>query len=256
VSLWTRVADKFIDAVELGPSFSLRFLSFAVGRRVHQADIHGFKVHLRRGSGDAVMFRRVFRNGDWDLKRSPQADRVQEAYDAILKRGERPVIIDGGANIGAAALWFARQFPQAEVVAIEPDPENARMCRLNTENVPNIRVVEAALGADSGTVTLTNEIGTADAVRTSRSTEGKVPIRTIAELTGEGRLFLVKVDIEGFESDLFTSNLEWLKQVSGVLIEPHDWMLPGRFSSLAFQRALSQHSFELLISGENLFYIR
>jgi hypothetical protein len=67
---------------------------------------------------------------------------------------------------------------------------------------------------------------------------------------------LVKIDIEGFESDLFTANTDWLAHVSVVMIEPRDWMLPGQYSSLPFQRALAQRSFELLISGENLFYIR
>jgi FkbM family methyltransferase len=250
------VADKFLDAIELGPSFTLRFWSFAIGRPTHEANIQGFRVQLRRGSSDAVIFRRIFRNGDWDFRRFPQVSRVRATYDAIVKRGQRPVIIDAGANVGAAALWFARQFPEASIIAVEPDPDNARMCRLNTMDAPNVTVKEAALGADSGRVTLSNTVGTADAVRTARSADGTVSVCTIEDLSRDGCLFLVKIDIEGFESDLFTTNIGWLEHVSAVMIEPHDWMLPGQYSSLPFQRAIAQHSFELLISGENLFYIR
>jgi len=35
-----------------------------------------------------------------------------------------PVIIDAGGNIGLAAFWFARAFPQACIVSVEPDAAN------------------------------------------------------------------------------------------------------------------------------------
>ena len=41
-----------------------------------------------------------------------------------------------------------------------------------------------------------------------------------------------------------------------VIIEPHDWMLPGSATSRTFQRALLERDFELLISGENLVFVR
>jgi FkbM family methyltransferase len=256
VAFLTRVADKFLDAVELGPSFALRHCSYAIGRASHQANVHGFNVHLRRRSADAVMFRQIFRKGDWDFRRFPQASRVWSAYSAICRSGERPLIIDAGANIGAASLWLAEQFPEAHVIAVEPDPTNARMCRLNTKDVPRIQVHEGAIGAHSGRVALANPVGSADAVRTARTEEGAVPVFTVQELCENGQLFLIKIDIEGFESDLFSENTDWLDSVSMVMFEPHDWMLPGRFSSRAFQQAMSRHAFEVLIKGENLFFIR
>jgi len=68
--------------------------------------------------------------------------------------------------------------------------------------------------------------------------------------------FIAKIDIEGFESDLFSANVEWLNDVSMVIIEPHDWMLPGKKTSRSFQAAMGRHDFEIFISGENLIYIR
>ena len=41
-----------------------------------------------------------------------------------------------------------------------------------------------------------------------------------------------------------------------IIIEPHDWMLPGEGSSASFQKALAKYDWELLIKGENLFYFR
>jgi len=37
--------------------------------------------------------------------------------------GQTPVIIDGGANVGDAALHFARLYPEAVIIAVEPNPE-------------------------------------------------------------------------------------------------------------------------------------
>lgn len=41
-----------------------------------------------------------------------------------------------------------------------------------------------------------------------------------------------------------------------VIIEPHDWMLPGQLSSRSFQQAMARHLFELFMRGENIFYVR
>src|SRR5436309_4261583 len=37
-------------------------------------------------------------------------------------RRERPTILDCGANIGVAILYWKQAFPEAEIVAFEPDP--------------------------------------------------------------------------------------------------------------------------------------
>ncbi|NJO02692.1 MAG: FkbM family methyltransferase [Bacteroidia bacterium] len=37
-------------------------------------------------------------------------------------RQPKPYIIDGGANIGLSVLYFKQLYPQAHVVAFEPDP--------------------------------------------------------------------------------------------------------------------------------------
>ena len=40
------------------------------------------------------------------------------------------------------------------------------------------------------------------------------------------------------------------------MIEPHDWLLPGSGTSTDFQKAMAERGFDLLISGENLLYVR
>ena len=167
------------------------------------------------------------------------------------------MIIDAGANIGAASLWFRRLYPDAAIVAIEPDPDNLAILRKNIADDPLTHVVDAAIGSKPGHVDL-EKTNAGWGTMTHRSNDG-VPIVTVSTLTkmiDEASLFIVKVDIEGFESDLFADNLGWLDDAHVVMIEPHDWMLPGQRSSGTFQQALAKHPFEIFIRGENLIYVR
>jgi len=170
-----------------------------------------------------------------------------------------PVIIDAGANIGASAVWFANQFPLAQVMAIEPEPANARLCRMNLEPCPNARLLEGAIGAASGSVSLVNPNGEAVAFRTVRQeASGGIRVYTVPEILSEvpnGHLFIVKVDIQGFENDLFAANTKWVRDTKVVIVEPHDWMLPGQRTSQSFRKTLGGLDFEVLLRGENLIYV-
>jgi FkbM family methyltransferase len=154
-------------------------------------------------------------------------------------------------------LWFARKYPTATIVAIEPEPGNFAILKQNATLVPNIIALHAAIGCEQGFVEVHNE-GFGWAAQTTRASRG-VPIVTVATAVQQvdgGSLFIVKVDIEGFESDLFSTNTDWIAETQVIHFEPHDWMLPGRYTSRSAQRAIGQHPFELYIAGENLTYVR
>ncbi len=220
---------------------------------VHIADFGN--VVMRTGSTDLRVLRQIFHYQEYDFSGFRQHAGVQARYEAIWRTGMTPIIIDAGANIGAAAIWFAVKYPRARVLAVEPDPTNAERCRANCARLENVAVLEAAVGACRGLADLVNESGQSWSVRTQRSDAGRVKIRTIADLTRSvpsSMLFIVKIDIEGFEADLFSANTDWLNDVCVILIEPHDWMLPGQRSSQPFQRAVAAHDFDIVVKGENL----
>jgi FkbM family methyltransferase len=259
VGLWLEARRNCNDVRQFGPSFLLRHLSRLSGRNPVRASIPGAgTVYLRNGESDLQGFRQVFAYREYDLGAgSPVTKRVGNRYRAILDSGQTPVIVDAGANVGAASLWFRSQFPQAAVIAIEPEPNNAQILRRNTAERPGVSVIEAAIGSESGFVEVCNE-GQGWAAHTVRSSSGVrvITVEEAAKTVPNGGLFIVKVDIEGFESDLFSANLDWIDQAHMVIIEPHDWMLPGQGTSASFQTAMAGRGFELFISGENLIYVR
>jgi FkbM family methyltransferase len=220
------------------------------------------EFNLRPFDSDMNVLRQVFVKRDYDLSKFAQMDRLQQTYEAIISAGSIPIIIDAGANIGAASLWFSSLFPRAKIIAVEPDTRNAAICVSNCRKRANIEVVRAALGSSPGKVKLTRPFGdqVSWAIQTERCDDESVSVVTIDSVRdmygNNGDLFLVKVDIEGFEKDLFASNTEWLSDVSVLIIELHDWMLPGQKSSLPFQKAIFSRDFEMLISSENLIFVK
>lgn len=236
-------------------------------RHLHRRDDSEFRVRvkdvgemvLRPRTADPAVVSQVFSWLQYDLTQFPQYARIRQAYQDILARGRRPLILDLGANNGASARWFTREYPLAHIVAVEPDPDNARICRLNTVGYP-VEVITAAIGGTPGQVELdTADMGSVSYV-TTRSDEGCVPVVTVNQILAdrkpEHELFIVKIDIEGFEEDLFSTDTEWVEEACVVLVEPHDWKFPDRETSRPLQQTMGRLPFHVLLSGENLVYVR
>jgi FkbM family methyltransferase len=213
-------------------------------------------ISIRAHDSDYTMVRQVFRDREYDAMPQSVRSHLMESYNSILAEGRKPVIVDAGANIGSASIWFACVFPKAAIVAIEPDAENAALLRRNTARFPQISCHEAAIGSEGGYVTVINT-GASATVTTERAPEG-CPIITVDEAVAsvpDGVLLIVKVDIEGFELDLFGSNLDWIDRSHAIFIEPHDWRFSDKITSKTFQRVIGEKHFSLYISGENILYV-
>ena len=251
------IKENIKDIISFGPGFMLRHLSRGTSAR--KVPIAGFgSIHLRAGQSDCAVIRQVFRERQYELDvKNGLGKRVGLRYAEILSSGRIPVIVDAGANIGAASLWFLSTYPQAQVVAIEPEPDNLAVLRLNADGNEHLSVQAAAIGATAGFVSVRGD-GPGWGAQTTRARTG-IPIVTMDSAfrsVKRGVPFIAKIDIEGFEKDLFAENLEWLNDVYAVYIEPHDWLLPGQMTSRPFQCALARHSFEMMVSGDNLVFVR
>jgi FkbM family methyltransferase len=165
-------------------------------------------------------------------------------------------VIDLGANIGLASLYFATRFPEAEVVAVDMMPENASAIRRLAEmNALNIEVAAMAIGAADGTATVQlNESPTRHrlALLESGASEGMgftdrtitVPISRLGALVGRlgwTSVDLLKVDIEGAEKLLLDDIEGWANLVGTVFLEIHHNVEPRDAESL-----MKAHSFRVI----------
>lgn len=251
----SKVATNVQDIATLGTgALAQRFVSRDVSLRIEGIG----KVRIRPRDSDYVIFRQVFVERQYEVPYPSAQTRIRAAYEAMLANGVTPLIVDCGANVGAASLWFAREFPRARVIAVEPDSANASLARRNCARFPTIEVVEAAVGAEPGYAQLEQPTWGGSAGVTTERHDSGVPIVTLNELVGratDAAVLVVKIDIEGFEADLFTTNCEWLDGTVAVFLEPHDWVMPGKGTSSSFQSELGRRDFEIFVDGENLIYV-
>lgn len=88
-------------------------------------------IWLREAVSDHAIFWQNLVKRHYDIRPFPHAARLMQTYQAMVKDGRRPVIIDGGGNIGLSAIWFALSFPQARILVLEPESENFRLLSRN-----------------------------------------------------------------------------------------------------------------------------
>ena len=138
--------------------------------------------------------------------------------------GRRPLIVDAGANIGASPVYFIANLPSALVVAIEPDLENFKLLSKNVEGL-NVEALRSAVASTAGRARVLDPGRGEWAYRTEPIDESDsdvantVPRVTINDIYASHRAghfpFIVKVDIEGAERELFY-NTEWVAQTYSV----------------------------------------
>lgn len=163
-------------------------------------------------------------------------------------------VLDLGANIGLTAIKLKRQFPDATLIAVEPDPGSAQICRANLSRMDGAVVLEMAIGWEGGPVRCTNP----DAPSISRQFEScdRDDRRAIQEISIRGILdqyqcrspILVKMDIEGAEASCFEHGGSWLPAVQGVLVEAHSGSVANHIVEV-----LSRERFRVTRVGEKLF---
>jgi FkbM family methyltransferase len=167
-------------------------------------------------------------------------------------RWATPLILDAGANIGASAVFLARLYPQARIVAVEPEPSNFALLQRNVAAWPQVAVVHGAVASADGELTLFDPGRSTDAFRAAKDDNGGWHGRPIGAVRawsmaslidgfGQGcEPLLAKIDIEGGEADLFAGDTAWVDAFPAIAIELHDWMLPGQAVSAPFLRCVGE----------------
>jgi len=206
---------------------------------------------------DLGVYYQVFINKDYDLSRFALGRRIVDSYQSFMARRQQPLIIDAGANIGASAAWFATSFPKSKIVAIEPAGGNCELLKRNCAGF-DCELFEGGISSEDGTMYL-NDPGCGDwAFRVVEEGQIEVPVFSASKLVDDQIRksivpFIFKIDIEGGEDHLFRSNTDWIDKFPLLIVELHDYMLPGQARSKGFLTCLSKFDFDVVPHGENVF---
>ena len=229
--------------------------------QVSTINIEGIEhpIYYRPQTVDKDIVKVIFEGGCYILSRGTMSPPCIENF-------EPKFIIDGGANIGGASVFFANRYPTAEIVAIEPEEENFKLLKYNAEAYPKVKPIHAALWHRDKKLAvgfgdlhcgpsgyMTSEGNDVSHLETTRG----ITIEKIFRESGFDYIDILKLDIEGAEKEIFSEDgnyQSWLPYVKVLIVELHDRMKRGCSRNLF--RAMSWYKYFFMIADENLIFIR
>ncbi|MFL5831938.1 MAG: FkbM family methyltransferase [Solirubrobacteraceae bacterium] len=203
-------------------------------------------AHARLGRGSAVLGwlgggedppRRVeMRCGLRMLVRRADAVPLYEqfgldVYGLRLPGPPPSTIVDVGANVGYAAIRFARRYPAARLVCVEPEPTSRELLRANLElNGIAASVFDVAVVGEAGAYRIVaapvpSGVAVAHAEHSTADDEDDgvtgVTLGALLDRAGVDQADLVKLDIEGSEWSVFADAPQWAARVGALVCELH-----------------------------------
>jgi FkbM family methyltransferase len=248
-----------VASAAVGVTDSLRFaaneLLLRHGLRRYRLRRSGMEIFVRHPMADAWVVHEVLNRGVY---------RPPEAVHAVLRRRERPLrIVDLGAHVGSTTLLMLELFPDASVLAFEPNPDTAAVLRRTiTANGldEQCEVREAAAGVAPGSAVmegfsllshLSRDGEEQEAVDQypflrayqRRGAPARVPIVDVLPELQDADL--VKIDIEGGEWPILQDPRFADLRVGALVIEYHPQGNPQADTTAAVRGLLAEAGFRV-----------
>jgi FkbM family methyltransferase len=203
-------------------------------------------ICVRINTTDPVVFQQIFQHREYELPSLSFTPKF---------------IIDGGANVGYASIFFANTYPNAKIVAIEPERTNFEVLKYNTKSYEQVEIIKSGLW-HKNTHLKVKDIGLGKWGAIVEETDSLDPdgfraitISSILESSKMDEIDILKLDIEGAEKELFLYEYQgWLEKVKVIIIELHDRMKKG--CSNSFFRAISNYNFVSFVKGEHIILMK
>ncbi|MEN9521618.1 MAG: hypothetical protein RLZZ381_4206 [Cyanobacteriota bacterium] len=167
-----------------------------------------------------------------------------------------PKILDLGANIGLSIIFFQELYPNAEIIALEADPQIFRYLQsnINSQDYPNVTLIDKAVWYENSWLNFASEGADSGQIDCASSNHNYKTVQVeavdIAELLSNQAFDFIKMDIEGAEESVLPRCQGLLDSVNHLFIEYHSKV--GQKQNLnEILNFLSQEGFRLYI--ENLF---
>jgi FkbM family methyltransferase len=207
-------------------------------------------VGVRPQTTDEPTFTHVFLNREYDIE-LPLVPRL---------------VVDAGANVGYASIWFANRYPDAKIVAIEPSPENFKLLRDNTILYANVALFAGGVWPRACHLKIVTQGANGEFLgewgfrveETDHPNADTLPAVTLGQILrelGQPAIDLLKLDVEGAEKEIFSAGCDdWLPRTNVLMLELHDRFRPG--ASDAFFSAVNTRDFHQAQRGQTHIFIR
>ena len=216
------------------------------------------RFFYRSPGTDLSVIKQIFAQQNYNLSGLPLTGKLKSYANWAAGDGASLLAVDLGANIGASAVYLKLLNSRIHVCAVEPELGNFSILEMNCNGLP-ITAVHAAIASEPGTLWISDPGKGEWGFRVGSSGKCQVEAITMSHVlekfgTAAGfKPLICKIDIEGSETDLFRANDAWIDEFPLIIIELHDWLLPGASNSRNFLRAISKRNFDVVNRGENTF---
>ncbi|ABR54313.1 methyltransferase FkbM family [Methanococcus vannielii SB] len=170
-------------------------------------------------------------------------------------------IIDAGAYAGYSSIYFHEKYPEAEIIAIEPEKSNFNTLVKNTNKIKQIISLNLGLWYKEAFLKVedrkTGKWGfkVSEVLSTDEYDIKSTTIDNILDTQNWDKIDILKIDIEGSEKELFTKNSKkWINKVNVIVIELHDRINEG--CTKALYSAINLSEWVEYKTGEKVILIR
>ncbi len=136
-----------------------------------------------------------------------------------------PKIIDCGSNIGLSIIFFKRMFPNAEIIAFEPDNDIYTISKynLNQFGINDVKLYQKAVWINAEPLVFA-KTGSLGGHIVQDKAENTIEIQTVRlkDLLSQ-KIDFLKIDIEGPEYDILHDCGESLQNVENIFVEYHSF---------------------------------
>lgn len=146
---------------------------------------------------------------------------IEKIYQQPLQ--QQPYIIDCGANIGLSVIYMKEQYPEATIIAFEPDEKNFDLLTKNITSFgfTNVTAKKEAVWIENTMLNFSAEASMSSKIETTSSTQtNKVKATRLKEQI-DRKVDFLKIDIEGAEYAVLCDLEEKLDMVNNMFIEYH-----------------------------------
>ena len=195
-------------------------------------------ITIRHQTPDVLVLDEIFSQREYEFPRP-----VERALEAA---GRPLAVADLGANIGLFGAWVLSRFPDARIVAFEPDPANAavhaRTIEANGRPTSWILVKGFAAGAPGTAHFRSGAFATSGAAREGQAS---IEVRAVDVFQYLAEIDFLKIDIEGGEWQILADPRFAQLRARAIALEYHRDGCPQPDARQAAEQALAAARYEI-----------
>ncbi|MGC4035938.1 MAG: FkbM family methyltransferase [Chitinophagaceae bacterium] len=180
----------------------------------------------RYTQGESILFnKKILFTDNYGYLNVVKEQFVENQNDFVVSN-KQPFIIDCGANIGLSTLFFKRKYPDAKIIAFEPDPDIFEILKKNVASfeLNNVELRNEAVWIEDTTLKFYSDTSLAGSIEWDALKSNNVlnvPAKRLKSIIAGKKVDFLKIDIEGAENSLMFDLEGELKNVGLLFLEYH-----------------------------------